>query len=95
MAQLIQAKPAERGFFSDRNLCILFDVSENTPYNWRKGKSQAPDGFHEALESQNYKAMQVCAKKYRINREKCDVMNTKHVVHNLSDKVLSKRDRTY
>ncbi len=95
MAQLQQKKSAEKGYFSDRNLCMLFDVSENTPYNWRKGKCLAPEGFHRALETQNYKAMQLCAERYRANRQKCDVMNTRHVLHNLSDKVLSKRDRAY
>ena len=95
MAQLSQRKPAEKGYFTDRNLCVLFGVSENTPYNWRKGKSLAPEGFHRALKTQDYNAMQMCAEKYRANRQKCDVMNTKHIIHNLSDKTLSKRDRAY
>lgn len=95
LKEVLHTKPAEKGYFSDRNLSILFDVSENTPYNWRKGKSKPPEGFHNALESQDYNAMQICAKKYRVNRAKCDVMNTKRVVHNLSDKVLSKMDRSY
>ena len=71
----------ERDYFTDRNISILFDVSRNTPANWRKGEASAPEGFFAALKLRNYKALCKCAERYRANRAKCDVMNTKKVIH--------------
>lgn len=71
----------ERDYFTDRNISILFEVSRNTPANWRKGEAAAPEGFFAALKLRNYKALCKCAERYKVNRAKCDVMNTKKVVH--------------
>lgn len=77
-------KKSESDWFSDPNLCILFGVSENTPYNWRKGKSP-PEGFREAFERKDAKAMRACAEKYRATHGKSDAMNAKSLERNLSE----------
>lgn len=70
----------ERDYFSDRSICTLFEVSRNTPSNWRKGHSAAPEGFFAACKSGDYKALLKCARRYKAHRAKCDVLNTKKVV---------------
>ena len=44
----VHAKPAEKDYFSDANLRILFECGVNTPANWRRGKSP-PEGFTEGM----------------------------------------------
>ena len=90
LLDLLQSKPAEKSFFTDRNLSLLFGISTNTVYNWRKGKCRAPAGFHDAFAANDSDALKKCAEKYRANRAKCDVMNSRHVVHDLSDKTLAR-----
>lgn len=87
---IANTKLTEKGFFSDPNLCILFEVSQNTPYNWRMGKAKAPDGFDEAWEKKDEKAMRCIAEKYKANRGKTDVMNKKDRVSGLSDEEMYK-----
>lgn len=81
---IANTKKAESDWFSDPNLCLLFDVSENTPYNWRKGKSP-PEGFLDAFERKDAKAMRLCAEKYKATHGKSDAMNIKSLDHNLSE----------
>ena len=84
IAEAVHTKPAEKDFFSDKNLQLLFNVSVNTPANWRNGKSP-PAGFTEAFMKKDAEAMRSVAEKYKANRAKGDVMNTKHVKRGLSE----------
>ena len=75
--RLKRAKPAEQDFFSDPNLRILFEVSQNTPANWRRGRAKPPEGFLDALARHDRKALLECAERYKASRAKADIMNTK------------------
>ena len=85
-----QAKRPERDFFSDPNLQVLFEVSVNTPGNWRRGKVTPPEGFLDALDGKDEKAMRACAEKYKASRAKSDAMNTKHIQRDLSEEEIYK-----
>lgn len=80
---------AERDFFSDANLSILFGSHENTIANWRKRKG-TPEGFSAAFESRDEQAMRKVAEKYRASRGKHDVMSAKKLLRNLSDEEILK-----
>ena len=84
IAEAVHAKPAERDFFSDKNLRLLFEVGVNTPANWRKGKSP-PEGFADAFMKKDAEAMRKCAERYKANRAKGDAMNSKHIKRGISD----------
>ena len=84
IAEAVHNKPAEKDFFSDKNLRLLFEVGVNTPANWRKGKSP-PAGFTDAFMKKDAEAMRLVAEKYKANRDKGDAMNTKHVKRGLSE----------
>lgn len=84
IADAIHRKPAEKDYLSDSNLSILFAVHVNTISNWRKGKS-APDGFADAIARRDANAMRLVSEKYKANRAKKDVMNTKHVKRGISE----------
>ena len=91
--QIVNTKRPERDYFSDPNLSVLFgDVHHNTIANWRKGKG-APEGFSAAFEQKNYKAMKVCAEKYRASHGKQDAMNSKKVRRNLSAEQVYKESK--
>ena len=91
--QIVNTKRPERDYFSDPNLSVLFgDVHHNTIANWRKGKG-APEGFPAAFEQKNYKAMKVCAEKYRASHGKHDAMNSKKVRRNLSAEQVYKESK--
>ena len=85
----VHAKPAEKDYFSDANLRILFECSVNTPANWRRGKSP-PEGFTDAFLKRDYKAMQLCAERYKANRAKSDAMNSKRLVRNMSEEQINR-----
>ena len=82
---VINAKPAEQNYFSDTNLRLLFEVSANTPANWRTGRAKPPEGFMDAFMRKDGNAMRACAERYRASRAKGDAMNTKHVKRGISD----------
>lgn len=88
--QIANTKMAEKDWFSDANLRTLFDVSVNTPYNWRQGKA-APEGFAEAFAKKDVKKMLEVAKKYKANRGRADAMNTKGVERNLPEEQMHKQ----
>lgn len=91
--QIVNTKRPERDYFSDGNLAVLFgDVHHNTIANWRKRKG-APEGFSAAFEQKNYKAMKVCAEKYKVNRGKHDAMNSRKVRRNLSAEQVYKESK--
>ncbi|MCR5413637.1 MAG: hypothetical protein K6F50_02770 [Kiritimatiellae bacterium] len=81
IAKAVNERPPEKGFFTDANLMDLFDVSENTVYNWRHRKTKAPLGFAEAFASHDIYSMKDCATQYKARRRKCDVMNRKGIEH--------------
>ena len=85
----VHAKPAEKDYFSDANLRILFECGVNTPANWRRGKSP-PEGFTDAFLKRDYKAMQLCAERYKANRAKSDAMNSKRLVRNMSEEQINR-----
>ena len=85
----IHSKPAEKDYFSDANLRILFECGINTPANWRRGKSP-PEGFTDAFLKHDYKAMQLCAERYKANRGRSDAMNSKHLVRNISEEQINR-----
>ncbi len=85
----VHAKPAEKDYFSDSNLRILFECGVNTPANWRRGKSP-PEGFTDAFLKRDYKAMQLCAERYKANRAKADAMNSKRLVRNISEEQINR-----
>lgn len=82
---IVTTKKPEKGWMSDRNLSILFNVHINTIANWRSGKVAAPKGFIDAFKNEANKEMNDCAKKYKSNREKSDAMNTKGVKRGMSE----------
>lgn len=88
--QIANTRMAEKDWFSDPNLRLLFGVSVNTPSNWRHGKG-APDGFAEAFEKKDVKKMTEIAKKYKADRDKGDAMNTKGVERNLSEEQMHRQ----
>ena len=89
--KIVHDKKPERDFFSDTNLSRLFGTHVNTIANWRKGSVKPPEGFSEAFEKRDYKAMCACAEKYRANRECADAMNTKGVEHGISEEQMHRR----
>ena len=90
--QIVNTKRPERDYFSDPNLSVLFERHVNTIANWRKGKG-VPEGFSAAFEQKNYKAMKVCAEKYRASHGKHDAMNSKKVRRNLSAEQVYKESK--
>jgi len=84
IAEAVHVKPAEKDFFSDKNLRLLFEVGVNTPANWRKGKSP-PDGFTDAFMKKDAEAMRKCAERYKANRANGDAMNSKHMKRGISE----------
>ncbi len=87
--QIANTKVAERDWFSDPNLALLFDVHSNSIANWRRGKG-APEGFHAAFEKKDIKAMCSCAEKYKVTRRKCNAMNVKGLKRNISEEQIYK-----
>ena len=85
----VHAKPAEKDYFSDANLRILFECGVNTPANWRRGKSP-PEGFTDAFLKRDYTAMQLCAERYKANRAKSDAMNSRRLVRNMSEEQMNR-----
>ena len=83
--KIVHDKKPERDYFSDPNLSVLFERHVNTIANWRKGRVKPPEGFSEAFEKKDYKAMCACAEKYKASRECADAMNTKGVEHGISE----------
>ena len=77
---VINAKPAEQDYFTDPNLSELFGVHPNTIANWRNGRT-SPPGFLDAFKRRDSTAMAECARPYRANHDKADMMNRKKRVH--------------
>ncbi|MCR5414782.1 MAG: hypothetical protein K6F50_08700 [Kiritimatiellae bacterium] len=77
--------PKGGSIFTGRILMSLFGVtSESTITSWRKG-DHSPEGFLQALETNNGPAMWACAEKYRAKHHKGDAMNVSGVLRNLSE----------
>ena len=89
--QIVNTKRPERDYFSDPNLSVLFGTHVNTIANWRKGSVKPPEGFSEAFEKKDCKAMCACAEKYKANRECADAMNTKGVEHGISEEQMHRQ----
>ena len=88
--QIANTKVAEKDWFSDPNLAVLFEVHPNSIANWRRGKG-APEGFHAAFEKKDIRAMCSCAEKYKVTHRKCDVMNVKGIERNISEEQIYKQ----
>ena len=88
--QIANTIVAERDWFSDPNLALLFDVHSNSIANWRRGKG-APEGFHAAFMNKDYELMRKCAERYKANRSRTDAMSTKRVKHGLSEEQIYKQ----
>ena len=91
--KIVHDKKPERDFFSDPNLSVLFERHVNTIANWRKGSVKPPEGFSEAFEKKDCKAMCACAEKYRASHGKHDAMNSKKVRRNLSAEQVYKESK--
>lgn len=89
--RIVNTKKPERDYFSDPNLSRLFGTHVNTIANWRKGSVKPPEGFSEAFEKRDYRAMCACAEKYRANQECADAMNTKGVEHGISEEQMHRQ----
>ena len=88
--QIANTKIAERAWFSDPNLAVLFAVHSNSIANWRGGKG-APEGFREAFEKKDYELMRKCAERYKASRGRADAMSTKKVEHGISEEQIFKQ----
>lgn len=88
--QIANTKVAEKTWFSDPNLALLFDVHHNSIANWRGGKG-APEGFHAAFEKKDYELMRKCADRYKANRSRADAMSTKRIEHGISEEQIYKQ----
>lgn len=82
--QINNSEDAVSGLFSNVKLAKLFDVHVNTIANWHKGRP-APDGFRDAYKNRDYDGMIACAAIYRAKDGKCDALNMKGVLRNLSE----------
>ena len=86
--QIANTKMAERDWFSDPNLSLLFGTHANTIANWRKKPKTAPEGFSEAWERKDEKKMTEVACRYKAQREKGDAMEARRVRRNMSEEEL-------
>ncbi|MCR5414781.1 MAG: hypothetical protein K6F50_08695 [Kiritimatiellae bacterium] len=90
IAEAVHNPPKGRSFFTNAALMELFGVkSESTITSWRKG-DHSPEGFLQALETNNGPAMWACAEKYRAAHHKGDAMDAKGLVRNATSEQMRK-----
>ena len=75
-----------KALYSQKVMAEMLGVSEDTVYRWERGDGNAPSGYSRELrERGRVDELTAFVKDYKTNRYVKDVMNSKHLVRNMSE----------